>query len=164
MTLVLSEVSHRGIAMAADSAVAFPSGRVYVGAQKLQCVPQIAAGMSVWGCGSVGNEDTDVWLQRFIRTDVEPTMTLWQAAERLADQLNCAFRGVGRDRMGVHVRGFDQHEGVRGPALYHVHKGNYGVGINHGHLVIIPTEPPSFPQSRYLSGTTRNLYPPVSLK
>lgn len=45
MTLVLTEVSWLGVAMAADSAVTFGSGRVYVGAQKLLPVPNINAGM-----------------------------------------------------------------------------------------------------------------------
>jgi len=54
MTLVLSEVSYFGVAMAADSAVTFGTGRVYIGAQKLLRVPQIDAGLSVWGRGTGG--------------------------------------------------------------------------------------------------------------
>ncbi len=148
MTLVLSEISHRGVAMAADSAVTCGSGRVYVGAQKLQAVPQIGAGMSVWGLGSIGEEDTDVWLERFIQTEVKPTMTLWKAAERLADELNSAFGGVAPGRMGIHVCGFDERQGFRGPALYHVHNGHYKVQVDDGKFVRIPDEDPPIREFR----------------
>lgn len=148
MTLVLSEVSHRGVAMAADSAVTFGSGRVYIGAQKLQPVPQINAGMSVWGLGSVNGEDTDVWLQQFIQTQVKPNMVLWDTAQHLADRLNHAFGGTAPDRMGIHVCGFDEHQGVRGPALYHVHNGHYEVGIDKGKFVIVPKEDPPIREFR----------------
>jgi len=47
MTLVLTEVSSFGVAMAADSAVTFDSERVYVGAQKLLPVSQLDAGLSI---------------------------------------------------------------------------------------------------------------------
>lgn len=148
MTLVLSEVSHRGIAMAADSAVTFDNGRVYIGAQKLQPVPQIHGGMSVWGLGRVKGEDTDVWLQNFIGGEVKSNMTLWQTAEHLASQLNNAFGGTAPDRMGVHVCGFDGHQGIRGPALYHVHNGHYEIGIDRGKVVIIPKEQPPIREFR----------------
>lgn len=148
MTLVLSEVSNKGVAMAADSAVTCDSGRVYLGAQKLQAVPQIAAGMSMWGLGSVGKEDTDVWLQRFIQTDVKSSMTLWDTARHLADRLNSEFGSVAPDRMGIHVCGFDQREGLRGPALYHVHNGHYEVGIDQGKFVIIAKECPPIREFR----------------
>jgi hypothetical protein len=86
MTLVMTEVSSYGVAMAADSAVTFPNGRVYVGAQKLLPVPQINAGLSLWGRGSVNGEDADTWLQNFIQHDVQSEMSLLNMAETLVEK------------------------------------------------------------------------------
>jgi hypothetical protein len=78
MTLVLTEISKFGIAMAADSAVTcddpLPNGRVVnrvlTGVKKLQVIPKIHAGISVWGEGDIEFEDksypTDIWLEYFI--------------------------------------------------------------------------------------------------
>ena len=107
MTLVMTEVSTYGVAMAADSAVTFPDGRVYVGAQKLLPVPQINAGLSIWGRGSVNKSAADTWLQNFIQNDVTNEMTLLNMAETLANRLNNEFGGPISDRMGIHVGGFD---------------------------------------------------------
>src|SRR3989304_2796668 len=74
MTLILTELSKHGIAMVADSAVTFteqlPSGKpvnyVLNGAQKLQVVPYLTAGISVWGLGAIEGVSTDIWLHDFI--------------------------------------------------------------------------------------------------
>lgn len=52
-------------------------------------------------------------------------MSLLDMAQALASSLNQAFGGLAPGRMGVHVAGFDTRDGVRGPALYHVHNGHY---------------------------------------
>lgn len=63
MSLVLTELSNHGVAMAADAAVTCPSGRVFVGAQKLLPVRILNAGVSVWGLGRVSATDADIWLE-----------------------------------------------------------------------------------------------------
>jgi hypothetical protein len=142
MTLVLTEVSSFGVSMAADSAVRFPSGRVYIGAQKLSPVSKIDAGLSLWGRGDVNGVDADVWLQRFIENDVRNGMSLWNMANELAEKLNEAFGGVISGRMGIHVGGFDEKNGIRGPAFYHVHNGHYRIGFVNGQVVELPEEDP----------------------
>ena len=88
MTLVMTEVSTYGVAMAADSAITLPDGRVYIGAQKLLPVPILNAGLSIWGRGSVNRTAADTWLQDFIETDVQNGMTLLNMAEMLVEKLN----------------------------------------------------------------------------
>ena len=153
MTLIISEVSRHGIAMAADSAVTF-SGRAYLGQDKIQQIPEKQAGLAVWGLGHIGKIDkdkkrddwiyTDIWLHNFIKNDVKSTMSLWQVAERLASKMNDAFGDIlsdDDDRMGVHVCGFDDYEGGRGPAVYHVNNGNFHYEISEGEFLPAGDEP-----------------------
>ncbi len=141
MTLVLTEVSQFGVAMAADSAITFPFGRVYIGAQKLLPVYQINAGLAIWGKGNVNDVEADVWVQNFIDNDVTSGMGLWEMANKLAEKLNEAFGEVISERMGIHVGGFDEKNGIHGPAFYHVHNGHYRPGFRNGEYVVIPDEP-----------------------
>jgi len=75
MTLVLTELSLLGIAMAADSAVTTPSltpnrqrifPRVLIGVTKLFPIHKLQAGVCAWGLGQISAIDTDVWLKNFI--------------------------------------------------------------------------------------------------
>jgi len=148
MTLVLTELSKFGVAMAADSAVTFPGGRVYIGAQKLLPVYKLNAGIAVWGQGEIGNEDADIWLQKFIDNKTENNMSLWNFAELLADGLNKAFSGVIKERMGVHVAGFDKKQGIFGPVFYHIHNGHYHLEYSNGSIKQISDEPHGNPPIR----------------
>ena len=148
MTLVLTEVSSFGVAMAADSAVTFGSGRVYVGGQKLLPIPQIDAGISIWGKGNINSNDADIWLQSFIENNISNGMTLWDAANVLADSLNNAFGGVISERMGIHVGGFDQKDGIHGPSFYHIHNGHYRLEYRNGSVKEIPKEYPPIREFR----------------
>jgi len=79
MTLIITELSEFGIAMVADSAVTYferlpseqPVPRVLNGALKLQVIPYLNAGVSVWGHGTLPVENahvsTDIWLRYFIQ-------------------------------------------------------------------------------------------------
>jgi hypothetical protein len=68
MTLIITELSNFGIAMVADSAVTFteilPDGReashVLNGAQKLQVIPYLKAGISVWGLGGIPAQNRSI--------------------------------------------------------------------------------------------------------
>lgn len=90
MTLILTELSHYGIAMATDSALTEtllkPDGTIgdkdYYGARKLFTVPKLSAGISYWGWGDIPNpgaswEDkdklfrTELWLPYFLETNKE---------------------------------------------------------------------------------------------
>lgn len=158
MSLVLTEVSHFGVAIAADSAVTFPSGRVFVGLQKLLPVYKINAGLAFWGGGEVGEIDTDVWIQNFIDNEVEDGMRLWDMANKLAEKLNESFGRVISDRMGIHVGGYDSENGVRGPAFYHVHNGHYHVVFGNGQVREIPDENPPIREFRAHKDRPPRLY------
>jgi hypothetical protein len=75
MTLVLTELSDAGIAMAADSAITRLShGRIIEidqqGGRKLLRVPRVNAAVSYWGSiGAVTRVQFDNWLQRVIDTE-----------------------------------------------------------------------------------------------
>src|SRR4051812_38626445 len=67
MSLVLTELSEAGIAMAADSAISMQSKGQTVSREmwkKLLKVPKIKAGISYWGTiGLITSERFDVWLE-----------------------------------------------------------------------------------------------------
>jgi len=158
MTLVMTEVSSYGVAMAADSAVTFSNGRVYIGAQKLLPVHIINAGLSIWGQGCVKEKDADIWVQNFIQNDVRNEMTLLNMAKILADKLNNEFGGVIGNRMGIHVGGFDEKDGVRGPAFYHIHNGNFHYKIGNGNIDLVPGEDPPIREFRVHEDNPPQIY------
>jgi len=130
MTLVLTELSSFGIAMAADSAVTHTqtqTGLKYVipnAAQKLQVVPHLNAGISCWGLGSINNIPTDQWLSNFINSSISLT-TLQSFADELAIQLNAQVppNTSGNSRLGFHLAAFENYTGVPTPSFYHIHDG-----------------------------------------
>lgn len=148
MTLILTEVSRHGVAMAADSALTFSSGRSFYGAQKLLPIPQLNAGISIWGNYTIANKYADIWTQDFIANTVNSNATLWDTANLLAEKLNSAFGAVIQERMGFHIAGFDTKSGIRGPAFYHVHNGHYKIDLQFGQIIITPRETPPIREFR----------------
>ena len=140
MTLVITELSDLGIAMAADSAVTFGSGRVLVGAQKLQPVRQLNAGVSIWGYACVQDKIADEWVYEFIRNYTPDNPGIWSFAEALADGLQSEL-GVIDSYMGIHVAGYENTQEGRLPAFYHVHNGHHGYRVVNGQLCL-QGEPP----------------------
>ena len=130
MTLVLTEVSALGIAMASDTAVTtinLATGLAYAQpnrARKLQVVTHLAAGVSCWGLGEISGLPTDRWLSRFIE-NASHVSDVHEFAHRLADQLNIQVgeNPAADNRLGFHVAGFVDQNGDRLPAFYHVHDG-----------------------------------------
>ena len=130
MTLVITERSKFGIAMVADSAVTdavvLPSGRnirrVLTGAQKLQIIPYLSAGISVWGLGEIpiGNRliPTDIWLNDFIERHCGIGL-LDEFAKTLAKELQNTV-GNGQEPLGFHLAGHVEVNGKRLPTFYHV--------------------------------------------
>lgn len=116
--------------MVADSAVTFtetlPNGNqfshVLNGAQKLQAIPYLGAGISVWGLGSIptknGNLSTDVWINDFIDKHSQ-IVTLAEFAERLAQELQESL-GENQISVGFHLAGFIKAENKSLPTFYHV--------------------------------------------
>jgi len=139
MTLVLTELSNAGIAMAADSAITTIRGRVIEvdehGWLKLIRVPSIKAAVSYWGMvGAVSKRmQFDQWLRRVI--DSKNYSDLPSFADHLVNSLNeaCKHKPLpDKHDMGIHVAGYhDWDDGVRRPYFYHVHNGHGRYGVMH---------------------------------
>lgn len=130
MTLILTELSSLGIAMAADSAVTSVHKKTGVGyatpnaAEKLQVVPYLKAGISCWGLGSINGVSTDKWLSNFIKANTK-CKSLQGFADKLAKQLNTQVSpsNSSDSRLGLHLAAFENHNGTPTPSFYHVHDG-----------------------------------------
>jgi len=129
MTLILTEITEFGIAMAADSAVTTTYNlggrrghRVLTGVKKLQPIHYLNAGISCWGIGEIEGIDTDIWLENFIR-DHNGINTLGEFAVSLQDDLRRAVGTVGQNSLGFHLAGFVEKDGSRLPTFYHIHNG-----------------------------------------
>jgi hypothetical protein len=130
MTLVLTELSSLGIAMAADSAVTRTNNQTGLSyaipnaAQKLQVVPHLNAGISCWGLGTIAGIPTDRWLSNFINSNTSLT-TLQGFANELARQLNAQVphNASGNNRLGFHLAAFEDYNRAPTPSFYHIHDG-----------------------------------------
>ncbi|NNJ12125.1 hypothetical protein EKD04_017480 [Chloroflexales bacterium ZM16-3] len=138
MTLVLTELSEAGIAMAADSAITKIRGGKIVevdqrGWLKLLKVPRIRAAISYWGMiGAVTPIQFDIWLQRVI--DSGNYNDLNSFADHLVASLNSQCRNKPlpeKHDVGIHVAGYENwSDGKRRPVFFHVHNG-HGCMIYH---------------------------------
>jgi len=130
MTLVLTELSSFGIAMATDSAVTITdteTGHVHVEpnkAKKLQVIHQLKAGFSCWGLGTINGKPTDVWMKDFIESN-ESITELKDFAFELETQLNIQVpqNVSGQPRLGFHLAGFEILDGIPTPSFYHIQDG-----------------------------------------
>jgi hypothetical protein len=130
MTLVLTELSPLGIAMAADSAVTFTNPQTGLSfaepnlAVKLQAISYLNAGISCWGMGQIANTPTDKWVHDFINAHQNIT-SLKDFVDQLAETLNAQLpqNATGENRLGFHVAGYESYNGVATPSFYHVHDG-----------------------------------------
>lgn len=126
-TLVITKLSKFGVAMVADSAITYDGRRSFVGYQKLFPVPQINAGISIWGNLDINGTDADEWIKYFINKDVTKDIELSELAEKLREKLDETFGDnliEENNRMGLHVAGFDRN---RGPTLYTINNGDYKI-------------------------------------
>lgn len=143
MTLILTELSSHGIAMAADSAVTFThpqTGLSYARpnkAQKLHVIPYLRAGIACWGLGTIDELPTDHWVSGFIASHTALT-TLSEFGGALAAKLNVKIppNTSGESRLGFHLAAFESYEGEPTPSFYHIHDGQSealqlrGISIN----------------------------------
>lgn len=132
MTLTLTELSHAGIAMAADSAISeFVNGKLITKDQKqwrkVLRVPRIKGGLSYWGSiGLITKQRFDEWLEWRIQTGSYTDLRSF--ADYIAGEMN---RAVGNKplsdghQVGIHVAGFQPWpDGISRGTLYHVHNGH----------------------------------------
>lgn len=116
--------------MVADSAVTnstpLSSGKVVVqvlnGVHKLQIIPHLQAGISVWGRGSIptsqGEISTDIWLMDFIERSTN-TSSIDEFANMLAKESQNALAGK-QDCLGFHLAGYVQDKSETLPTFYHI--------------------------------------------
>jgi len=141
MTLILTELTAHGIAMAADSMVTtthLATGLQHTtpnAAMKLQTVEHLTAGVSCWGEGRIAGVPTDEWLADFIMHSTAYA-TLQAFATALANKLNTTggLRPARECRLGFHLAGFEDYQGTPTPSFFHIHGGPsttlQGRGIN----------------------------------
>jgi len=130
MTLIITELSEFGIAMVADSAVTYferlpseqPVPRVLNGALKLQVIPYLNAGVSVWGHGTLPVENahvsTDIWLRYFIQHHSGVA-----SLDEFVDRLQIELQNIAGDLqkpLGFHLAGYVDVDDRRLPDFYHV--------------------------------------------
>jgi len=138
MTLVLTEITSVGIAMAADSAITkIKGGKILEideqGWKKLIRVPKINAGISYWGMiGAITKRQFDIWLQEKI--DNGNYTDLNSFADYLVDELNRACKNIplqqGYD-VGIHIAGYSKWtDNVSRPTFFHIHNGHGRIKLN----------------------------------
>ncbi len=143
MTLIITEISKFGIAMVADSAVTFqdilPSGEkknhTLNGAQKLQEVPYLSAGISTFGLGNIQEVSTDIWLSDFIQRHSD-ILSIDDFANQLTSELQ---EHVGRieSHLGFHLAGFVKQNGQQFPTFYCVRNVD-GTNLNYSYHEFVP--------------------------
>lgn len=148
MTLILTELTSLGIAMAVDSAITKeirkPDGtigdKVYCGAQKLFIVPKLRVGIACWGWVYLPQpgagwsscerkqELIELWLPYFLEKNTELYNSISDLAQLLENEL--------RDRIpkidaklepegdgGIHLAGYESQDGQLLPTFWHIHNG-----------------------------------------
>lgn len=147
MTLILTEFSPHGIAMAADSAlsrdVLNPDGTIdskdYYGARKLFAVPKLNAGISCWGWGEIPERGAsweegqrkfmmELWLPYFLEKNEEKYNTISELALLLEREFRQRIPKIDVDEHelgdgGIHLAGFERADGRFYPTFWHIHNG-----------------------------------------
>lgn len=139
MTLVLTELSKAGIAMAADSKITTMNNGKIVERErkywdKLLRVPKIQAAVSYWGMiGAVTRQQFDTWLKNNV-IDTGNYTDLDSFADHLADRLNSACNNkplINGFDVGIHVAGYHNwSDGCSRPFFYHIHNGHGRFKLN----------------------------------
>jgi hypothetical protein len=132
MTLILTELSDLGVAMAADTAATnvilekrslhFQASDNHV--TKLYPIRKLSAGISFYGFGKVGQQRTDHWLTEFIQWNESQHLSLGSFGLALCKELNCVFRPELNPELqvfpsGFHLAGFEESDNG-GPAAYEI--------------------------------------------
>jgi hypothetical protein len=141
MTLILTEISNLGIAMAADSAVTQKvvtvngaiEYKVLTGVNKLQVIDKLNAGIAVWGEGEIVVEhgqkmSSDMWLRDFIQTQKPNYSSLDDFANLLQNKLRMYIAPIDATSkpsgsIGFLLAGYVDYNGQPTPSFYHIHNG-----------------------------------------
>jgi len=147
MTLILTELSKFGIAMAADSALTVPlrkpdgtiGDKVYYGAKKLFTIPKLKAGISYWGWGDIPYpgadwfdknklERTELWLPHFLERSKERYNSISDLAQLLEEELRKRIPEIDVKKYpygdgGIHLAGYESLDEQPLPTFWHIHNG-----------------------------------------
>ncbi|MCK5598697.1 hypothetical protein KAI78_03650 [bacterium] len=122
MTLILTELSTHGIAMLADSAITENDEIIDREANKLQIIPNLNAGISIWGRGRINGISTDDWIADFIDNS-SSISKLGDFGKKLSEKLNSLMTtGIIKELpLGFHLAGYEMVDGSSYPSFYHIH-------------------------------------------
>jgi len=148
MTLIITELSKLGIAMAADTALTVESlnprrtieDRAFNGLIKLLPVKKLQAGISYWGWSQIPpNKEigNGVWMDWWLRDFLVKKHNKYSTIEELALLLESELRAPGGiprlsdsefETMpygtgGIHLAGFTDYEDKKVPCFWHIHNG-----------------------------------------
>ena len=147
MTLILTELSPFGIAMATDTAltrtVLKPDGTIgdkeYRGGRKLFTVPKLKAGISCWGWGEIPERGasweegqrkylTELWIPHFLETNKAIYNTISELAMLLENELRQRIPKINVSEYelgdgGIHLVGYEEVGGRFDPTFWHIHNG-----------------------------------------
>lgn len=130
MTLILTELSEHGVAMAADTALTknpvSEGGKPEVSHDvvKLHPIKELSAGISFYGDALIGGKRTDVWVTDFIQRTASNHTSLNSFGVALANELNTIIQPVKFETtLGFHLAGFEQTPEGRFPVIYQIANG-----------------------------------------
>jgi len=148
MTLILTELTSLGIAMAADSAITKdirkPDGtigeKVYYGAKKLFIVPKLRAGIAYWGWVYIPQPGEDwsseerkldlveLWLPYFLEKNKQDYDSIADLAQLLESELRERIPRIDPDEYpkgdgGIHLAGYESEGEELLPTFWHIHNG-----------------------------------------
>ncbi len=126
MTLILTDISKHGVAMAADTAesieAATESGRklrVSFGMRKLQRLPKLRGMVGTWGFGKIGLTPTDLWLDDFVtRNGHVPSLD--KLAHTLCRTVQKNHGAAGAPELGFRLSGYNVGKSGPVPASYQI--------------------------------------------
>jgi hypothetical protein len=137
MSLIITEVSRHGVVMLADTALTVKHGptiRISLGVKKLQQLPGLSAGISMWGQGTIGSQRVDEWIRDFVAAK-RPLSSIDHLSNELWEELKIAC-GDTSDLIGFHIAGFERTGDKLKPVCHLVTNAGEGPGKNH--LLKIP--------------------------
>lgn len=144
LTLIITELSRFGIAMAADTAETVTSvnvggsieDRAFFGLTKLLPIQKLQAGISYWGWATMPpSSDKGVWMDWWLRVFLTKNTNNYNTIEELAKLLEKELRKIvpplNENELqlmpwgsgGVHLAGFADEEGKKASCFWHIHNG-----------------------------------------
>lgn len=142
LTLIITELSPFGIAMAADTAETVTGvnirgsieDRAFFGLTKLLPIQKLQAGISYWGWATMPPDKgiwMDWWLRVFLTKKTNNYNTIEELAKLLEKELRKIVPPLNKNEMqlmpqgsgGVHLAGFVDEKGKKTPCFWHIHNG-----------------------------------------